>query len=111
MKSNKDGELIQLLKGFIAEQQRIRDGEDNTYNITENGIADQNDHVLVPLQEHLINQITNPHVTRIRGAPCKRRMKNGMEMFKKIRNPMNLIEGSTNETNQTQESNQTGRQQ
>jgi len=30
-------------------------------------------------------------------------MKNGMEMFKKIRNPMNLIEGSTNETNQTQE--------
>ena len=107
LESNKDGELIQLLKGFIAEQQRIRDGEDNTYNITENGIADQNDHGLV----HLINQTTNPHVTRIRGAPCKRRMKNGMEMFKKIRNPMNLMEGSTNETNQTQESNQTGRQQ
>ena len=61
--------------------------------------TDQNDHGLVPLQEHLINQTTNPHVTRIRGAPCKRRMKNGMEMFKKIRNPMNLMEGSTNETN------------
>ena len=81
------------------------------YNITENGIADQNNHGLVPLQEHLINQTTNPHVTRIRGAPCKRRMKNGIEMFKKIRNPMNLMEGNMGETNQTQESNQTGRQQ
>jgi len=111
LENNKDGELIQLLKGFITEQQRIHDGEDNTYNITENGISDQNDLGLVPLQEHLINQTTNPHVTRIRGAPCKRRMKNGIEMFKKTRNPMNPMEGSTNETNQTQESNQTGKQQ
>ena len=99
MENNKDGKLIQLLKGFITEQQRIRDSEDNTYNITENGISDQNDLGLVPLQEHLINQTTNPHVTRIHGASCKRRIKNGIEMFKKTRNPMNLIEGSTNETN------------
>ena len=38
-------------------------------------------------------------------------MKNGIEMFKKIRNPMNLMKGSMGKTNQIQESNQTGRQQ
>ena len=111
LENNKDGKLIQLLKGFIAKQQRIRNGEDDTYNIPENDVdrvAEQNDLELVPLQEHLINQTTNPHVTQIRGVSCKKRMKNGIEMFKKIKNPM---EGSINETNQTQEDNQTGRQQ
>ena len=107
LENNKDGELIQLLKRFIAEQQRIRDGNDDTYGITDEDII-QNDNELIPLQKHLIDQTKNPQVTKIRGAPCKKRMKNGIEMFKKSRI---LIEESTNEVHQTEEYNQTGRQQ
>jgi hypothetical protein len=103
LENNKDSELIQLLKRFIAEQQRIRDGNDDTYDIADEDII-QNDNELIPLQKHLIDQTNNPQVTKIRGAPCKRRMKNGIEMFKKNRI---LIE----EVNQTEECNQTGRQQ
>jgi hypothetical protein len=58
---------------------------------------------LVLLQENLIDQTTNPHVTRIRGAPCKRRMKNGIEIYKTNRIPM---QENTSEFNQTKEDNQ-----
>ena len=58
---------------------------------------EQNGSELISLQEHLIGQTANPYVTRIRGAPCKRRMKNGMETYKKVRIPM---QDSTNEGNQ-----------
>ncbi len=30
----------------------------------------------------MIPQITNPHVTKIRGAPCKKRIKGAMEISK-----------------------------
>ncbi|PKY59891.1 hypothetical protein RhiirA4_483015 [Rhizophagus irregularis] len=52
-------------------------GDDNgNGNSNDNEIEinkDIND--IVPLQEHLINNITNPNVTRIRGAPSKKRIK------------------------------------
>jgi hypothetical protein len=108
LNNNKDGELIQLLKKFIAEQQ---ENHDNTYYVTDDNIAEQsrrNDSELVVLQENLIDQTTNHHVTRIRGAPCKRRMKNGIEIYKTNRIPM---QENTNEFNQTKEDNQTGRSQ
>ena len=50
----------------------------------------------------------NPQVTKIRGAPYKKRLKNGIEMFKKTRI---IMDESTNKVNQTEECNQTGRQQ
>ena len=37
---------------------------------------------MVPLQQHFINETANPNVTKIRGAPCKKRIKNVMELSK-----------------------------
>ena len=39
-----------------------------------------NNNQVVSLQQNLINQTTNPHVTKIRGAPCKKRIKSAIEI-------------------------------
>jgi hypothetical protein len=61
-----NSELIKLLKEFIAAK---RDGDSNS-NDDEIEINDANNIVL--LQQHLINKITNPNVTRIHDMPSKR---------------------------------------
>jgi len=64
-----DNELVRLLKNFISSKKNSND------NGLEENIAEEsheNDHEIVPLQQHLIAQTTDPHVTRIRGAPCKK---------------------------------------
>ncbi|RGB27274.1 hypothetical protein C1646_674125 [Rhizophagus diaphanus] len=61
-------------------------------NIDDNGNGNSNDNEIeinkgisdiVPLQEHLINNITNPNVTRICGVPSKKKIKSAIESSKK----------------------------
>ncbi|CAB4399477.1 unnamed protein product [Rhizophagus irregularis] len=100
IETNSDVELIRLLKEFIATKRggdgdgdRNGDGDgDRNGNGDDNGNGNSNDNEIeinkdindiVPLQEHLINNITNPNVTRIRGAPSKKRIKSAIESSKK----------------------------
>ncbi|CAB4393956.1 unnamed protein product [Rhizophagus irregularis] len=92
IETNSDVELIRLLKEFIATK-RGGDGDgDRNGNGDDNGNGNSNDNEIeinkdindiVPLQEHLINNVTNPNVTRIRGAPSKKRIKSAIESSKK----------------------------
>ena len=84
LETKTDGELIKILKDFIAakhEKQSEGDGDDN-YTEDQPPEQDPGD-AIVPLQRHLIGQITNPNVTKIRGAPSKRRLKSAIELSKK----------------------------
>ncbi|PKY36590.1 hypothetical protein RhiirB3_459569, partial [Rhizophagus irregularis] len=56
---------------------------ENNVNI-ENSEHNENDNV-IPLQQQLIDQITDLHVTRIQGAPCKKKIKSAIEMLGKNR--------------------------
>ncbi|PKK34596.1 hypothetical protein RhiirC2_805684, partial [Rhizophagus irregularis] len=38
---------------------------------------------IIPLQQHLIEQVTNPNVIKIREAPLKKRLKSAIELSKK----------------------------
>ena len=58
-------------------KQRNRDGNGIE---SENNIDMGNNNQVVSLQQNLINQTTNPHVTKIRGAPCKKRIKSAIEI-------------------------------
>src|SRR4051795_7331941 len=58
---------------------------DSNYNGLDENTAienNENDNEIVLLQQHLITQTTDPHVTKIRGAPSKKRMKSAMEIQK-----------------------------
>lgn len=94
IETNSDVELIRLLKEFIATKRGSDDDGDGDRNgnSDDNGNRNSNDNKIeinkdindiVPLQEHLINNITNPNVTRIRGAPSKKRIKSAIESSKK----------------------------
>ncbi|PKY36870.1 hypothetical protein RhiirB3_460540, partial [Rhizophagus irregularis] len=50
---------------------------------------------IVPLQQYLIGQITNPNVTKIRRAPSKKRLKSAIKLSKK----KVLIQENLNEPN------------
>ncbi|RGB31164.1 hypothetical protein C1646_817475 [Rhizophagus diaphanus] len=91
---NSDVELIKLLKEFIATKHGGNgDGDgDGNGNSNDNSNGNSNDNKIeinkdindiVPLQEHLINNITNPNITRIRDAPSKKRIKSAIESSKK----------------------------
>ncbi|GBC13105.1 hypothetical protein GLOIN_2v1812649 [Rhizophagus irregularis DAOM 181602=DAOM 197198] len=85
LETNSDCELIRLLKEFIASkhERSIEVGDDD--NLEEiNGIerAAQNANI-ISLQKDLIDQITDPNVTKIRGAPSKRRLKSVLELSKR----------------------------
>ena len=86
LETKSDNELVRLLKDFISSKKNHNEDnfEDNfEENVpTENNENIQNDNRIVPLWQHLIPQITNPHVTKIRGAPCKKRIKGAMEISK-----------------------------
>lgn len=78
LETKSDNELIRLLKDFISSKKNRNEEE----NVAENNENNQNDNGIIPLQQHLIPQITNPHVTKIRGAPCKKRIKGATEISK-----------------------------
>ncbi|RIB26622.1 hypothetical protein C2G38_2162830 [Gigaspora rosea] len=71
LKTNSDEELIQMLKNFITVKwQTCKDSTRSDFN---------NSYEVVPLQQQLIGQITEPKVVKIRGAPSKKRMKSFTE--------------------------------
>ncbi|CAB4398093.1 unnamed protein product [Rhizophagus irregularis] len=85
LETKSDNELVKLLKDFILAKQRSWNGGDSENNINmENSEHNENDNV-IPLQQQLIDQITDLHVTRIRRAPCKKKIKSTIEMSEKNR--------------------------
>lgn len=79
LETKSDGELVQLLKEFIEAKQK-RGG-----TVCDKAKQDENkqdENAIVVLQQQLIDQTTDPNVTKIRGAPCKRRLKNSAEVMK-----------------------------
>jgi hypothetical protein len=81
LETNSDHELVQILKDFIAAKRE--DERRNNHNNTEdNDVIDEAGDI-VPLQKNLIEKTTNPNVTRIRGAPSKRRLKSALESSKR----------------------------
>ncbi|PKY33767.1 hypothetical protein RhiirB3_395068, partial [Rhizophagus irregularis] len=99
LETNSDHELITLLKDFIESKREKNIGDDD--DIKENhdiiGIneSSQEDGSIIPLQKDLIEQITDPRVTKIRGAPSKKRLKSAIEVSKK-RIPMQEISDESN---------------
>ncbi|RIB18676.1 hypothetical protein C2G38_2309591 [Gigaspora rosea] len=84
LKINKDAELVQILKDFITTNQKKYDNNieaKNAISIKDNNSI-QDTSELIPLQKHLLNQVTSPNVTKIRGAPHKKRIKNVTEISK-----------------------------
>ena len=82
LETESDNELVKLLKNFILNKQRSCDGdgvelENNVYVVVES-----NDQI-ISLQQNLIDQTTDPHVTKIRGAPSKKRIKSAIEISEK----------------------------
>ncbi|CAB5309920.1 unnamed protein product [Rhizophagus irregularis] len=78
LETGSDTELVKLLKDFILNKQRSRDGDGIESEII-NVVVESNSQI-VSLQENLINQTTNPYVTKIRGAPSKKRIKSAIEI-------------------------------
>ena len=105
LETKSDNELVQLLKNFISSKKN--------HNNSEEGRSDeynQDNNEVVPLQQYLIDETTDPHVTRIRGAPCKKRIKSAIEASKSksvIREITSQINNNnvqdTNETNSKQQ--------
>jgi hypothetical protein len=115
LETNSDHELIRLLKDFIeAKRENHISGDDNVNenhsmevnddsnqdgsNITplqRNLIEQEDGSNITPLQRNLIERVTSPHVTKIRGAPSKKRLKSAVEMSKK-RVPMQEIANEGN---------------
>ncbi|PKY17338.1 hypothetical protein RhiirB3_467899 [Rhizophagus irregularis] len=90
LETKTDEELIKILKDFIAAKHEIQsERNDHTNNnlevnnYTEDQSRQDTSNIIIPLQQHLIGQITNPNVTKIRGAPSKKRLKSAMELSKK----------------------------
>ncbi len=81
LETKSDNELVQMLKSFILSKTNSNEDslEENIAAGSNNNENNQSDSEILPLQQRLIAQTTNPHVTKIRGAPCKRRIKGAME--------------------------------
>jgi hypothetical protein len=100
LETNSDHELIQLLKNFIEAKREKHIGGDNSVTKENHGVEvnnepSQDDSNVIPLQRNLIEQITSPHVTKVRGAPSKKRLKSAIEMSRK-RVPMQEITDESN---------------
>ncbi|CAB5345802.1 unnamed protein product [Rhizophagus irregularis] len=77
-----DNELVKLLRDFISTKQRSRNAVDLENNMeVENIDHDENQNNILPLQQQLIDITADPYVTKIRGAPCKKRMKSSIEVM------------------------------
>ncbi|RIB03039.1 hypothetical protein C2G38_2289356 [Gigaspora rosea] len=79
LETKSDDELVQLLKNFILAKRNP--GANNNSNEIENSEA-QDENGIVTLNQHLIDQTRDPHVTKIRGAPRKKIIKSAIEMSK-----------------------------
>ncbi|KAF0460234.1 protein far1-related sequence 5-like [Gigaspora margarita] len=69
LETKSDNELIQLLKTFILAKQNSR-SKDNFKKV-----QSANNNGIIALQQNLIDETNDPHVTKIRGAPNKKRIK------------------------------------
>ncbi|CAB5368938.1 hypothetical protein RhiirA5_439799 [Rhizophagus irregularis] len=94
IETNSGVKLVRLLKEFIVTK-RGGNGDDyddcnSNGDNNSNGNSNNNEikinkdiNDIVLLQEYLINNITNPNVTRIRSVPSKKRIKSAIESSKK----------------------------
>ncbi|RIA92049.1 hypothetical protein C1645_846468 [Glomus cerebriforme] len=78
LETGSDNELVKLLKDFISIKQRNHDN-DNTESIKHH----QNNDDIISLQQILIDETTDPHVTKVRGTSRKKRIKGNIEMIAK----------------------------
>ncbi|PKY34795.1 hypothetical protein RhiirB3_499955 [Rhizophagus irregularis] len=78
-----DNELVKLLRDFISTKQRSRNAVDLENNMeVENIEYDENQNNILLLQQQLIDITADPYyVTKIQGAPCKKRMKSSIEVM------------------------------
>jgi hypothetical protein len=81
LETKSDNELVQMLKSFILSKKN-RNEVSLEENIDAESNNNENNSEILPLQQYLIAKTTDPYVTKIRGAPCKKRIKGGMEMSK-----------------------------
>ncbi|CAG8851306.1 7547_t:CDS:2, partial [Gigaspora margarita] len=100
LENNKDAELVRLLKDFIAASQKkheddINEAKESISAEDYDSKQNQNTGKIISLQQYLINQITSSNVTKIHGAPCKRRIKAVIEISK--RNVFNEITNTVQE--------------
>ncbi|RIB16082.1 hypothetical protein C2G38_2038865 [Gigaspora rosea] len=80
LETKSDDELVRLLKDFILDKRSISNNNNNSEEIESSEI--QNKDGIKTLQQHLIDQTNDPHVTKIRGAPSKKRIQSAIEMLK-----------------------------
>ncbi|CAG8826823.1 18732_t:CDS:2, partial [Gigaspora margarita] len=94
LETKSDNELIQLLKTLILTKQNSRNKNDNLdeSKTNENNL---NGNSILTLQQNLIDQTNDPHVTKIRGAPNKKRLKSTIELSMK----KNVMHETTNTNN------------
>ena len=83
LETKTDEELIKILKDFIAAKHDHTNNNLEVNNYTEDQSRQDTSNIIIPLQQHLIEQITNPNVTKIRGVPSKKRLKSAMGLSKK----------------------------
>jgi hypothetical protein len=97
LETGSDSELVKLLKDFILIKQRNRDNDDAELenNTDMEGIECDKDNDIISLQQNLIDQTADPHVTKIRGAPTKRRIKSAVELLGR-KNAMREITSQAN---------------
>ncbi|RIB07837.1 hypothetical protein C2G38_2147373 [Gigaspora rosea] len=72
LETKSDNELVQLLKDFILAKRSVNNNGNNSEEIESSEI--QNKDGINTLQQHLIDQTNDPHVTKIQGAPSKKRI-------------------------------------
>ena len=81
LETGSDSELVKLLKDFISTKQRSRNAVDLENNMeVENIEHNENNNNILPLQQQLIDVTADPYVTKIQGAPCKKRIKSSIKV-------------------------------
>jgi hypothetical protein len=95
LETGSDNELVKLLKDFILIKQKNRDGDGVESEDDVDMENNKNNNDVVSLQQHLIDQTTDPYVTKIRGAPSKKRIKSAMELSER-KNAMREITDQVN---------------
>ncbi|CAB4388859.1 unnamed protein product [Rhizophagus irregularis] len=97
LETKSDNELVQLLKDFISSKKNRNGGVRNNEN-------NQDNNEIVPLQQCLIDEVTDSHVTNIRDASCKKKIKSAIEIsnnkrvMREITSEINNNVQNTNET-------------
>ncbi|RIB06498.1 hypothetical protein C2G38_2277415 [Gigaspora rosea] len=92
LETNSDDELIRMLKNFITIKRQANkdlsrynsnDLSDLSNTINEDIKTNNESDEISPLQQQLISQIADPKVTKIRGAPSKKRLKSFTKVLDK----------------------------